>query len=397
MRRLSIRSGALQKSQLHGFFDKKISLESEGVNIINSGVGEPHNETPEVIANAGIKGIKEGYTKYTPVRGMLLLREQIQKTLKEEGLDYGINSIVATAGAKPVISALLEVLTDIGTQIIVPAPYYPPFVTVAEFIGAEPVIIDTTENDFQLTVERIKEAMVNTNSRKRRLPRIFPKVLVLNSPNNPTGTVYTKENLAQIAKLAKKYDLWVISDESYCDFVYDGEFISPASLPGMKERTIIVRALSKGYSMTGWRIGYTAGPKEVIDKIAIYFENMNGCASSVSQYAALEALKHKDIPQKVRDEFSQNKEIVSTWFKNQKIPFVSPGGAFYFFADFSKIIEKLKLNDATELAEYILEKAGVAVTPGVSFGKEYKNYLRISYSIKREKLEQAMEKIQEVF
>jgi aspartate/methionine/tyrosine aminotransferase len=396
MKRLSRRSGILRKSPLHEFFNKKISLEAEGVQVINSGVGEPHNDTPEVIANAGIEGIKNGNTRYTPVKGTMELRKQIKKNLKNEGLNYDINSIVASAGAKPVINALLQILVDPGVQVLVPAPYYPPFVTVTEFIGAETVIVDTTKDDFQLTVERIEEAIINSHSAKRRIPRVIPKVLVLNTPNNPTGVVYTKDNLIKIAKLAEKYDLWVISDESYYEFVYDSEFISPASLPGMKERTIIVRALSKGYAMTGWRIGYVVGPEEVIGKLSLYFENMNGCSSSVSQYAALEALKNDDIPQVIREEFLHNRKVVSNWLEGQKIPFVSPDGAFYFFADFSKIIKKLKLRNATELAEYILEKAEVAVTPGVSFGGQYESYLRISYSIQREKLIEAIEKIDNI-
>jgi aspartate/methionine/tyrosine aminotransferase len=393
MKKLSLRSGVLTKSPLHEFFNKKISLESEGVQVINSGVGEPHNDTPEVIANAGIEGIKKGFTRYTPVKGMMPLRQQIKNNLKKEGLNYDINSIIASAGAKPVINALLQILVDPGDQVLVPAPYYPPFVTVTEFIGAEPIIVDTTKDDFQLTVERIEEAITNAHSVKRRLPRIIPKILVLNTPNNPTGVVYTKDNLIQIARLAVKYDLWVISDESYYEFCYNGKYISPASLPGMKERTIIVRALSKGYAMTGWRIGYVVGPEEVVNKLSLYFENMNGCASSVSQYAALEALKYDAIPRIIREEFFHNRKIVSSWLKSQKIPFVSPDGAFYFFADFSKIIKKLNLRNATELAEYILEKAGVAVTPGISFGNKYESYLRISYSIQRGKLIEAIEKI----
>lgn len=375
------------------FLTKKISLESEGIQVINSGVGEPHNGTPKIVGDAGINGIKNGFTRYTSIKGMMPLRQQIQKNLEKGGLNYDVDSIIVSAGAKPAIGGLLSILTDHGTKVLVPAPYYPPFVTVTNFIDAEAVLVDTSKDRFQLTADRIEEAIIEFQSSTRRIPRVKPKVLILNSPNNPTGAVYSRDNLIEIAKLVEKYDLWVISDESYYEFVYDGEFTSLAQLPGMKERTIIVRALSKGYAMTGWRIGYAVGPSEVMEKLSLYLENMYGCPSSVSQCAAIEALKNDNIPQLIQEEFSHNKVIVSSWLKGREISFAEPDGAFYFFADFSKIIKDLKLKNATELAEYILEKTQVAVTPGISFGSQYKNYLRISYSIERSELIEAIERL----
>lgn len=389
MAKLSKRSDLLKRSPLHSFFNKGKILISEGKDVISLGVGEPYQETERKVREAGIEAITSGNTRYTPVKGDENLRKAVQETLRREGLKYELDEIIISAGAKPVIGAAVMVLSDLGGPVFLPAPYYPPFYEVIKFSGGNPILIDTSKDDFQLTAFSFERTLS---------PSLDSGLLILNTPNNPTGINYSEDELRVIAELVEKRNIWVVADESYYEFIYNGKKFKPfASLPGMKERTIIVRAFSKGYAMTGWRIGYAVGPKEVMDKITLYFENFFGCASAISQEAAVTALSNRKIPKKMAEEFADNKVVMSNWLKSKGIPFVEPDGAFYFFPDFSKVISNLGIQNAEALAEYILDKVFVAVTPGSAFGDSYGNYLRLSYSVETIRLELALSRLDLLF
>lgn len=393
MRTLSEQSEALQESPLSSFFKRAKGME----NIISLGVGEPYKQTPKFIKESGISAIQGGHTKYVPSNGLMELRQALGKKL-----GYDLNSIVVSSGAKPLIVAALWALTNKNRGVIIPTPYYPPFVEGVKLWGGCPILLDTSKFGFHLTPELLKkcldQAIVNSffgDHKMDILPLGFnghPSVIVINSPNNPTGAIYSEDDLEFVADLVKEYDLCVISDECYCDYVYSGKFCSFASIKEMKERTVTIRSFSKSYAMTGWRVGYAAGPRKVMEKIALYVENFVGCACSISQYAALSALNDEnDLKQEMLREFSENRQILMDWLKAKKIPFADPEGAFYIFADFSSLLLQ---NDSVALANLFLEKAGVALTPGISFGKDYGSYMRISYAIETSRLKEALSRLE---
>lgn len=382
MIRISKRAKALRSSQLNIFFAKAKKMKGKTISL---GIGEPFQNTPFFVGEGGIDAIQENITQYTPASGDPRLKEAIRKSLSNEKLKYGLESIVVSAGAKPIIFALLNLLIEDGDEIILPAPYYPPFSAAINFLGGETVAIDTTPDDFHLKAEAIENLIFQKN--------IVPKGLILNSPNNPTGAVYEKNDLLEISELAEKYDFWVITDECYHRFIYKGKFISIASLPEMIERSIIVRSFSKNYAMTGWRVGYAVGPQEVMEKLAIYADNFLGCASSISQKAAISALNGPNL--NLAKDFLPSRKILIAWLKKNNIPFGKPQGAFYIFANFSKFLSK-KRKDSISLANSILEAVEVVVIPGIFFGSQYDNYLRLSYCIPESLMQYALQKIEEI-
>ncbi|NCF75207.1 MAG: aminotransferase class I/II-fold pyridoxal phosphate-dependent enzyme [Xanthomonadaceae bacterium] len=385
MIRISKKAKSLKPSHLNNFFAKTKKMRANGKDIISLGVGEPYQDTAFFISEGGISAIQEGYTKYTPANGDPRLKEAIKKSLALEGFNYDTKSIIVSAGAKPIIFALLNILIEGKDEIIIPAPYYPPFATMINFLGGKIIAIDTTPDNFQLKAETIENLITQKN--------IAPKGLILNSPNNPTGAVYGRGDLLKISELARKYDFWVISDECYQKFVYEGDFISIASLPNMSERSIIIRSFSKSYAMTGWRVGYAAGPKKIMKKLDIYAGNFLGCASSISQKAAISALNGPDV--KFVNNFLPSRKILISWLGKNNIPFGKPQGAFYIFADFSKFLSK-KIKDSVALADFIFKKAEVTVIPGISFGPQYDNYLRLSYCVRQSVMKYALQKIEKI-
>lgn len=399
MKQFSKRSLNLVDSELHGFFKKVVKL-GGSESVINLGIGEPDDGTGDTIKESGVIAIRNDLTKYTPSSGLLELKKGIVSRLETDSLNYDVDSVVVSAGAKPILSAALSVMVDDYARVIIPAPYYPPFYNLSKFFGGNPILVDTTSNDFQVTEEMIGGAtqsfVKDPDGRSRYVP--LPKVLILNSPNNPTGVVYSRENMLGIAELVKKWDMWVISDESYADFLdTGGRYVSFASLPEMKDRTIVIRSFSKGYAMTGWRVGYAAGPRDVMNKISLYLDNAVGCAPSMSQMAAITALNNTFLPKVLSYKYVVSKELLMWYLNSISIPFVKPDGAFYIFADFSDRLTGIGLDDAFDLASVLLKEVGVAVTPGGAFGEKYRNYLRISYSVSGAKMTDAVNRLSSFF
>lgn len=360
------------------------SLAATGREIIDLGLGEPDFDTPLEIKLAAIDAIRKGFTKYTPPAGIEELKRAIAtKLLKENGLRYQNDEIIVSCGAKHSLYNLAQVLFGPGDEVIIPAPYwvtYPDQILLAE---AEPVIVPTREEDgFLLTPESLSAAIT---------PRT--RALIINSPSNPTGAVYDREMLERIAAICLQKDLLIISDEIYEKFIYQGaRHFSIASLSEeVRKRTIVVNGVSKSAAMTGWRIGYAAGPREIIAAMTTVQSQSTSNPTSISQKAAVAALTEAgDFARKMVDEFDRRRRAMVQ--RLNKLPGARcqiPAGAFYLFPHFSKGSGP---EDDVRLAERLLEEAGVATVPGTAFGAA--GYLRISYALPLEKLTEAMDRIE---
>ncbi len=402
MKEFSKRSTTLVDSELHGFFRMVAEYRSMGGDVINLGVGEPDVGTSNVVKESGINAILDDLTKYTPSSGLLELKKSIVSKLEREYLEYDTGSVVVSTGAKPILAASLSAMINSSskTRVVIPAPYYPPFYNLSRFFGGYPVLVNTENDNFQLTAQSIERSIQSILKDRygRSYHGVLPGVLILNSPNNPTGAVYSDENMLEVAELVKKYDMWVVSDESYADFTDTGDiYKSFASLPGMKERTVVIRSFSKGCAMTGWRVGYAVGPYDMMRNISLYLDNAVGCAPSMSQVAAITALNDTSFPRELSYRYVVSKELLMWYLNSISIPFVKPDGAFYIFADFTDRMVGLGLSDATDLALVLLKETGVAVTPGIAFGEEYRNYLRISHSVGGVKMTEAVKRLSSFF
>jgi len=389
---LSNRARALKPSPTLAINAKAKAMQAQGIRVVSFGAGEPDFDTPENIKRAAIKSIEVGFTKYTAVGGIDELKDAvIQKFQRDNQLTYKRSQILISCGGKHSFYNLAQALFDRGDEVIIPAPYwvsYPPMVALAE---ATPVIIDTQEeNGFKVTPEELKKAVS---------PRT--KALVLNSPSNPTGTVYTKKDLEKIAEVAISNKFFVISDEIYEKIVYDGfEFRSIALLgEEIKSQTIIVHGVAKTYAMTGWRIGYTAGPEEIISAMSNIQGQSTSNPTSISQKASVEALvgPQEEVKRMVSAFAERRNYIVD---RLNEIPGVScfkPMGAFYVFPNFSesygKSYQGKKINNSTELADYFLDVAKVAVVPGVEFGADA--FERLSYATSMQDIREGLDRIEE--
>ncbi len=363
------------------------ALRAQGVDVISFGAGEPDFDTPEHIKDAAIRALEGGFTKYTPATGIEELKEAIcEKFERENGLSYSPEEVIVTCGGKQALYNIAMALFEEGDEVLVPAPYWVSYPAMIRLAEAEPVIVQTHEEEgFKLSPEALEDAIT---------PKA--KALIINSPSNPAGTAYTKEELEALVEVALRHDLWIISDEVYEHIVYDGfKHVSVASLaPEVKERTIVVNALSKTYSMTGWRMGYAAGPKEVIAAMGKVQSQSTSNPTSFAQKGAVAALLG---PQgevaKMREEYQRRRDLI--WRLLTSIEGVScfkPLGAFYVFPSFKAYLGG-KVKDSTELGAYLLEEAQVAVVPGVEFGKE--GYLRLSFPVSPELIEEGVRRIAE--
>jgi len=369
---------------------KAKELKAKGIDVIDLSVGEPDFPTPENIKEAAKKAIDNNKTKYTVNTGLPELRKAISEKLKRDNnLNYEINEIVVSSGAKQSLFNTILSILYVGDEMIIPAPYwvsYPHMVSVAQ---GESVIIDTTEeNGFKATARQIEEAITP-----------YTKALLLCNPSNPTGSAYTKKELEEIAEVIEDKEIYVIADEIYEKLVYGNyEFTSFASLSEkIKQKTIVINGVSKAYSMTGWRIGFAAGPPEVITGINKIQSHSTSNASSISQYAALEAFSgDQSAVEKMRAEFEKrleffHKELTAI----EGISCYKPQGAFYLFPNIKhylgKSVNGTQINSSVDLAMYLLENANVAVVPGSAFGKE--GFLRMSFATSLENLQEAVRRI----
>ncbi len=369
------------------------SMAREGISVIGFGMGEPDFNTPKNIADAAIKAIKDGFTKYTPTSGILELREAIcEKLLGDNGLKYSPTQVVVSSGAKQVTHNLILVLCDSGDEVIIPSPYWVSYPEQVKMAGARPVYVQgTDETGFKVTPESLKEAIT---------PRT--KVLLLNSPGNPTGVVYTEEELRTLAGIAVEKGIYVISDEIYEKIIYDGiKHASPASFGDeFMNRVITVNGFSKAYAMTGWRLGYAAGPENVIKATIRLQDHTTSCANSIAQKAAVEALRgdQTTVGLMVAEFDKRRRYIVERLSKLEGISCIMPKGAFYVFPNVTGLyrlgIAGTNVSDSTKLVDLLIEKARVAFVPGVCFGSD--DHIRISFATNMNQIEEGMDRLEEL-
>lgn len=376
---LSKKVTEIKPSGIRKFFD----LVSEMKDAISLGVGEPDFETPWHIRDEGIYAFERGRTFYTANAGLKDLRTEINNYLqRRQGLSYNPdNEIVVTVGGSEAIDIALRAMLNAGDEVIIPQPSYVSYEPCTVLADGVPVIINLkAENEFRLTAEELENAITDKT-----------KVLILPFPNNPTGSIMEKENLESIAKVIIKHDIFVISDEIYSELSYKNKHISIASIDGMKERTILINGFSKSYAMTGWRLGYACGNKDIIAQMTKIHQYAIMCAPTISQYAAVDALKNGDEDvEKMKKSYNQRRRFLMNAFKEMDLECFEPFGAFYVFP----CIKEFGMT-SEEFATRFLEEEKVAAIPGTAFGDSGEGYLRISYAYSLEKLKIAMDRLKD--
>lgn len=374
---LSDKIQTIKPSGIRKFFD----IVSEMKDAISLGVGEPDFETPWHIRDEGIYALEKGRTFYTSNAGLKDLRAEIGNYLsRTQGINYDPQSeILVTVGGSEAIDIGLRSIINAGDEVIIPQPSYVSYEPCAVLAGATPVIINLkAENEFRLTAEELEEAITHKT-----------KILILPYPNNPTGAIMGREDLEKIAKVVIEKDILVMSDEIYSALTYKGEHVSIAGIEGMKERTILINGFSKAYAMTGWRLGYACGPKEIIKQMTKIHQFAIMCAPTVSQYAAVEALKHGDEDvKKMRQAYNQRRRFLMNAFREMGLKCFEPYGAFYVFP----CIKEFGMT-SEEFATRFLEEEHVAAVPGTAFGESGEGFLRISYAYSLPTLKTAMERL----
>ncbi len=362
---------------------KAKALEAQGRKIIHLEIGEPDFDTPEHIIEAAYEAMKKGYTHYTPSAGIWEVRETIAEYISEtRGIDVGPENVVVVPGGKPIIFFSILALCEEGDEVIYPNPGFPIYESMINFVGAKPVPMRLRmENNFSFDPDEFRSLVT---------PRT--KMIIINSPANPTGGVLSREDLEIIAEVAIERDIMVLSDEIYSRIVYEGEFFSIASIPGMKDRTIILDGFSKTYAMTGWRLGYGVMPTWLAEHVTRLMTNSNSCTAAFVQIAGMKALKGpQDSVDKMVQAFRQRRDVIVD--RLNRIPgfkCLKPAGAFYAFPN----IEGTGMT-SKELADYLLYEAGVAVLSGTSFGEYGEGFLRISYANSLENINEALDRIEE--
>jgi aspartate/methionine/tyrosine aminotransferase len=361
---------------------KAKALEKQGKEIVHLEIGEPDFDTPKNIKDAAIKAINAGYTHYGPSAGLPDFRETIaQYVSKTRGIKAEADEVVVTPGAKPIMFFSILALVNPGDEVLYPNPGFPIYESMINFVDAKPVPIPLPEeNDFRLEPEFVKKHVTKKT-----------KMIILNYPENPTGGVVTKEDLKVIADcIADRDDVFVLADEIYSRIIYEGKHESIASLPGMKDKTILLDGFSKTYAMTGWRLGYGVMRKDIAQKVAQLMTNSNSCTCSFTQMAGLEALKGPQTePEKMVAEFKKRREVIVSGLNGIKgITCKKPHGAFYVFPNI-----KGTGMDCRKLADHLLYNAGVAVLAGTCFGKYGEDHLRLSFANSVENIKKALERI----
>ena len=366
---------------------KAREMRAAGKDVIGLGAGEPDFDTPDNIKEAAIEAIRKGDTKYTAVDGTPALKKAIQeKFSRENDLSYDLDQISVGTGGKQVLYNAFMATINKGDEVIIPAPYWVSYPDIVLLAGGKPKIIKCDEkNNFKLTPERLKKAV----SKKT-------KWIIINSPSNPTGSGYTKDEIIALSKILMKYkNLYILSDDIYEHITYDGfKFFTIAQIEKLKSRTLTMNGVSKSYSMTGWRIGYAAGPKEIIKAMAKIQSQSTSNPTSISQAAAVEALNGtQDFISERSNSFKERRNFVVDSLNNIKgISCLSPEGAFYVFPNCKKLLNnKTKLKTDKDFVEKLLEKAEVAVVQGSAFGLD--GYFRISYATSMDNLKKAMDRI----
>lgn len=374
---LSNKAKELKPSGIRKFFD--LANEMEGV--ISLGVGEPDFKTPWSIREAAIKSLERGKTRYSANAGLIELREEICNYLNRRfSLEYDpVKQTIITVGGSEGIDITIRALVNPGDEVIIPEPCFVSYEPIARLTGANVVTIATkAEDNFKLKAKDLKEKITDKT-----------KLLIFPFPNNPTGAVMRKEDLEEIAEVLRGTDVMVLSDEIYAELTYNGDHVSIASLDGMKERTILVNGFSKTYSMTGWRLGYVAGPEEIISQMLKIHQFAIMCSPTTSQYAALEAVKNCDNEiKKMAEEYNVRRRLLVDGLNKLGLTCFSPEGAFYVFPS----IKSTGLS-SEEFCKRLLMEHKVAVVPGTAFGESGEGFVRISYSYSVNHLLEALSKI----
>lgn len=366
-------------------------MKADGLDVVGFGTGEPDFATPDNINMAGIRAICDGKTKYTPAAGIIPLRKAIAAQLKADcGLEYEHTQIVVASGAKHSVYIALAAITNPGDEIIIPAPFWVSYYEMVRMTGGTPVIVAAGEEQgFKITAEQLEAAITEKT-----------KCVMINNPSNPTGMVYTKEELKALADVCVKHDLYIIADEIYYKLVYDGfEFTSIASLgEDVKERTLLINGVSKSYAMTGWRVGYCAANKQLAKIMSNFLSHSTGAPSTISQWAALEAVSGpQESIEKMRDAFLERRDYIVK--RINEIPGVScivPNGAFYVMMNIEGLIGKTLggklIENDDDFAVALLNSALVAVVPCSGFG--IKNFVRWSYAASMENITKGLDRLE---
>jgi len=390
--KLAERISRIKPSPTLAITAKANALRAEGHDVIGFGAGEPDFDTPANIKKAAIKAIEAGFTKYTPVGGTDELKDAIIGKLERENhLSYRRSEIVVSCGAKHTLYNLAQVIFEEGDEVVIPAPYWVSYIDIVALSGAKPVVIETSQREgFKLQAQQLAKAI---NGRT--------KAFIINSPSNPAGISYSRQELEPLATVLVEKDLLVISDDIYEKIIYDGEeFCSLATLQTeIKKKLIVVNGLSKAYAMTGWRIGYAAGPEEIVAAVTKLQSQSTSNPTSIAQKAAVEALNgpQESVVAMVEEFKKRRNVIVAALNEIPGVKCMLPQGAFYVFPDFSAFYGRSYagkvVTNSTELTAYLLEVAKIAVVPGVEFGQD--NHLRLSYATSLENIEKGVARIKD--
>jgi aspartate aminotransferase len=382
----------MKESETLAMTRKSRELKDKGIDVITLSIGEPDFNTPDLIKEAGKRSIDNNITHYPPVPGLQQLREGISKKLKRDnGLEYKPSQIVVSNGAKQSIANILFSIMNAGDEIIIPKPYWVSYPSMVDLTGGKSVYIDTSiEQDFKVTPEQIEKAITSKT-----------KAFLFNSPSNPTGSVYSIKELEAIAKLFEKYpDILIISDEIYELIIFDGVHKSLAEFPAIKEQVVVVNGVSKGFAMTGWRIGYIAAPQLIADACTKLQGQYTSGAGTISQMAALEAVNtvpsQSDELKSMNKAFMERRDLLIDLLK--EIPGMKtnvPQGAFYLFPDISYYLGKsngdITVRTSSDLCMYLLDNAHTAIVPGEAFGAP--DCIRISYATSKEEIKEAVKRL----
>ncbi|MGN2369781.1 pyridoxal phosphate-dependent aminotransferase [Clostridium cagae] len=369
---------------------KAKALKNEGVDVVSFGAGEPDFNTPQNIINAAIKAMEEGKTKYTPAGGILELKEVICKKFKKDNnLEYKTNQITISTGAKQCLANVFMAILNPGDEVLIPVPYWVSYPELVKLADGVPIFVETIkENNYKYTIEDLEKCVTNKT-----------KAILLNSPNNPTGTIYNEEELKEIADFAKKYDMFIVSDEIYEKLIYDNEeHISIASLnEDAYQRTIVINGVSKTYAMTGWRLGYVAADEKITKLMTSIQSHMTSNVNSITQYASIEALtgSEEEVEKMVKEFENRRNFMLDKLSKIDELSVLRPNGAFYIMVNIEKYLNTTfkghNIINSVEFSKVLLDEEKVAVIPGSGFGLE--NYIRLSYATSMDIIEKGIDRL----
>ncbi|MGL5634802.1 MAG: pyridoxal phosphate-dependent aminotransferase [Sarcina sp.] len=387
MKNLSVKAKKMAASLTLELTAKAASMRKEGKDVISFGVGEPDFNTPKNVREAAHKAIEEGKSKYTAASGLIELKEEICKKLKKDNkLEYNTSQIVISTGAKQCLNNVFMAILNPGDEVIVPSPYWVSYPELISLADGEAVFVETKkENAFKLIGDEIEQAVTNKT-----------KAIIINSPNNPTGAVYTEAELLDILDVCEKYDLYIISDEIYEKLNYfnkENPHVSIASFSeSAKERTIVINGFSKSHAMTGWRIGYSASNNEIAKLMSTIQSHTTSNPNTIAQYASMEALigDNSEFNQMFETFTLRRNLMVELLDDMENIDYINPMGAFYCFIDISKVFND-NIKTSFDFSRELLEKENVMVIPGIAFGND--NYIRLSYATSEKNIKIGLERI----